>query len=257
LKENRIKGLNTTERKLLEELNRLGLYPECQYKISEMRVDFAFPKYKIVVEVDGKGPEAFNESGEPYHNDDKDNNRNQILQELGWKYLRFTAKRTFNDTHKVALQILYFIDHCKKPQKMSKKNTIIGIAIAVIAFIIILIALVSVPKTNDTIPSSNSETKPQEIVTVPVKPPTFVTPPAVEPLIVNGTKTDVVITNNQDHSVSVKVTYNIYSTWFGINQNETKVFNVGANTTESFRVYNNDGCRTAPCGVSIIDFKEI
>jgi hypothetical protein len=81
--------------------------------------------------------------------------------------------------------------------------------------------------------------------------------PKVEPLIVEGSRRDVIITNNQNKSVSVEVTYHITSTWFGADYKETKVFDVEASSKQSFKVYDNAGCDTAPCSVGIVDYKEV
>lgn len=80
--------------------------------------------------------------------------------------------------------------------------------------------------------------------------------PKVEPLIVSGDKTNVIITNNLDRDVSLKVTYNVYSRWFNADYDETKVFDVPANSEKSFRVYNNDGCGNNPCSVGIMGYEE-
>jgi len=79
----------------------------------------------------------------------------------------------------------------------------------------------------------------------------------VELIIVSGSKTEVIIKNNQQKSISVNVTYRIYSDWFGKDSIESNVFEVDADEEKSFRVYNNDGCNTAPCSVSIINFEEV
>ncbi len=46
-------GMNLTENKLYDAMLKIGLKPEYQYEISYMKVDFAFPKYNIVIEVNG------------------------------------------------------------------------------------------------------------------------------------------------------------------------------------------------------------
>ncbi|MBT6774909.1 hypothetical protein HOA91_06080 [Candidatus Woesearchaeota archaeon] len=81
--------------------------------------------------------------------------------------------------------------------------------------------------------------------------------PIVEPLIVEGSKTEVIITNNQKKPVKLSVTYLISSKWFGKNSQETNIFDVDANSKQSFLVYDNTGCRNHPCSVGIISFTEI
>lgn len=86
-------------------------------------------------------------------------------------------------------------------------------------------------------------------------PPTA--PPEVKPFIVEGSKTDVIITNNLERNISLNVTYRIYSTWFGADYTQSKVFNVGANTQQTFKVYDNVGCSSSPCSVIIVSYNEI
>lgn len=81
--------------------------------------------------------------------------------------------------------------------------------------------------------------------------------PEVKPIVVEGSNTDIIIKNNQGKSISLNVNYRIYSRWFGADYQESKVFDVGANSQQSFKVYNNDGCSTAPCSVSIISYEEV
>jgi hypothetical protein len=76
-------------------------------------------------------------------------------------------------------------------------------------------------------------------------------------IIVEGSKTAVLINNSWERDVSINVTYRIYSNWFGIDSIESRIFEVKANSQESFNVYNNYGCDTAPCSVSILNFEEI
>jgi len=91
-----------TERILLKELNRINLKPKTQYKISRMTVDFAFPKQKIVVEIDG-----------PYHRrrrqTEADHNRDDYLQSHNWKVRRFTAEETYKNPAKTAWKVKSFL----------------------------------------------------------------------------------------------------------------------------------------------------
>lgn len=81
--------------------------------------------------------------------------------------------------------------------------------------------------------------------------------PKIEPIVVTGSKTEVIIKNNQQKAISLNVTYKIYSRWFGKDSTESKVFEINAGEEKSFKVYNNDGCNTAPCSISILNFEEV
>lgn len=99
-------GLGTaskTEKRLLFEMNRIGLNPKPQYKISRMHVDFAFPEDKVIVEVDGK----------EFHGSEKarkqDYERDRYLQTIGWKVMRITAEDVFDNPAKSAYKIKNFL----------------------------------------------------------------------------------------------------------------------------------------------------
>lgn len=79
----------------------------------------------------------------------------------------------------------------------------------------------------------------------------------IPPYEVQGSATNVIIKNNLDKQISLSVTYRIYSKWFGIDSQQTKVFDVEANSQQLFDVWNNQGCLTAPCSVIIVSSKEI
>jgi len=81
--------------------------------------------------------------------------------------------------------------------------------------------------------------------------------PKIEPIVVTGSKTDVIIKNNLQKDVSLNVTYKVYSNWFGKDSTESNVFEINAGEEKSFKVYDNDGCNTAPCSVSILNFEEV
>ena len=81
--------------------------------------------------------------------------------------------------------------------------------------------------------------------------------PKIESIVVTGSKTDIIIKNNQQKSISLNVTYRIYSDWFGKDSIETKIFEINAGEEKSFKVYNNDGCNIASCLVSILNFEEV
>jgi very-short-patch-repair endonuclease len=92
-----------TERILLRALKNMGLHPMPQCSISRMTVDFAFLEKGVVIEIDGvehrtrKGMET-------------DHERDEKLQELGWKVRRFTAEQTYEDPNDIARRISNFLD---------------------------------------------------------------------------------------------------------------------------------------------------
>jgi very-short-patch-repair endonuclease len=87
-----------TERLLLKAMNKIGLFPEEQYQIDLMSVDFAFPINKVVIEVDG-----------PYHQEEEqklaDIRRGYILRDNGWSVWRLDAEKVFNNPIKMAYRI--------------------------------------------------------------------------------------------------------------------------------------------------------
>ena len=92
-----------TEKKVLRELNKLGIYPEIQYKISNIHVDFAFPEKKIAIEIDGPGHRT--EEGKR-----RDGNRDDFLQTSGWKVRRYTEKEVDESPQWVAKKIIDFLN---------------------------------------------------------------------------------------------------------------------------------------------------
>ena len=80
-----------TEEILYNALKKESLHPERQYKISEMHVDFAFPKKKIIVEVDGWmhhiPPQRWIDMA-----------RDRRLQKAGWQVFRYDAGQVYNNT---------------------------------------------------------------------------------------------------------------------------------------------------------------
>ena len=79
----------------------------------------------------------------------------------------------------------------------------------------------------------------------------------IEPIIVLGGSKNIEITNNLNQEISLNVTYRVVSSWFGKDSTETKVFTVEANNSKSFLVYDNAGCHSNRCSVSIIEYNEI
>jgi hypothetical protein len=135
----------------------------------------------------------------------------------------------------------------KKPKIKSKTNnkTPIGKIIITLFIVAGLIYILNIYADSN---QPNPSTKPIINENVPEQ---------IESIIVKGSKTDVIIENNLEKSISLNVTYRIYSKWFGADYQQSEIFEVGANKQESFTVYNNDGCSTAPCSVSVINYKEI
>lgn len=75
-------------------------------------------------------------------------------------------------------------------------------------------------------------------------------------IVVTSSKTEVIIKNNLQKNISVNVTYRIYSDWYGIDSQASRVFVVGANSQQTFKVYSNSGCDmgVGDCSVSIISY---
>lgn len=72
---------------------------EPQHQIDKYRADFAYPKNKIVVELDGHD---YHKTKEQRTNDAK---RDRKLMEDGWKVLRFTGSEIFKDVCKCHKEI--------------------------------------------------------------------------------------------------------------------------------------------------------
>jgi very-short-patch-repair endonuclease len=87
----------------LRNRNICGFKFRRQQIIDEMIVDFFCPGKKLVVELDG-----------PYHNDPlqriKDTERDQELENLGFKVVRFTNDQIINDLDKVISQIIVLLN---------------------------------------------------------------------------------------------------------------------------------------------------
>lgn len=299
--------ISKTEKILELELNKMGLKPRRQFKISDVKADLVFPEYNLIIELDGEG----------FHDEGKDKKRDYITKKLGWETKRFDSDFTFKNPNYVAKiikeelikrglkqdnQSILFKnkkDLSKKEQpleqeienaksytdtlklmneqiakeKASEKKighqrpiasrppeknnfSIRNILIFLVAVILVIILLLySLNYKSDIIQSANP---PPSVISPPTSaPPSIVTAPEVKPLIVNGSKTEVIITNNQAKDISLNITYSIVSNFFGINSQQSQIFNVPANTKKSFLVYDNVGCDTAPCGVGIINYTEI
>lgn len=90
---------SSTERRLLKAMQDIGLSPEAQYNIELMIVDFAFPKLKIAIEIDGEYHRA-----EPQR--DKDKRRDFVLADKGWIIWRFDAGEVYSNPKRIAIKIL-------------------------------------------------------------------------------------------------------------------------------------------------------
>ncbi|MFA5070858.1 MAG: DUF559 domain-containing protein [Candidatus Pacearchaeota archaeon] len=94
-----VNKISKTEDALYKSLISIGLNPERQYSISNHHVDFAFPKEKLIIEVDGW----------EYHKDRKqreiDEKRRDIAENLGWRVKRFTAEEVYENSNSVAWRV--------------------------------------------------------------------------------------------------------------------------------------------------------
>lgn len=97
-------GMNVTENKLYNAMFKIGLQPECQYPISYMTVDFAFPDYMVVVEING-----------PYHKSEEqkmiDKKRWFVLNSNGWKRRTYSADAVYKNPSGVARRIQKYLDN--------------------------------------------------------------------------------------------------------------------------------------------------
>lgn len=135
--------------------------------------------------------------------------------------------------------------------KTKKKQVVDGVSLIIISIILFLAVLLII--TMSVIHSRKNNIPSHTVTNTPINPTIIETSP-VEPFTVEGSKTDVIITNNQYTSISLNVTYRITSSWYGVDRQENKVFFVEENSQQRFRVYDNIGCNTDPCSVSIIDY---
>jgi hypothetical protein len=137
------------------------------------------------------------------------------------------------------------IEVIKEKKSKWKKYLFIGV-------IILVIAIIGYSNLNNQNPVEQTKNYPENnnLNSIPEQ-------PKIEPIVVTGSKTDIIIKNNQQKSILLNVTYRIYSNWFGKDSTESKVFEINAEEEKSFKVYNNDGCNTASCSVSILNFEEV
>lgn len=112
---------SATERMLLKSFRKYGLNPEPQYKIGNMRVDFAFTQEKVIIEVDG-----------PHHNEInqklKDRRRNYFLIDDGWRVWRYKAESCYKFPDYIARKIKERLDNKYHTFKYhQKENKDIGV----------------------------------------------------------------------------------------------------------------------------------
>jgi hypothetical protein len=163
-------------------------------------------------------------------------------------YLKEIEKERKNQVKRLSEEIkkgrkIKFL-HDRKQDKRKRRFKIFIIAIIILFFFILIF--------NGIKENFNQEPK----TTMPEDIPPTTPIPETEPIIIEGSKTEVIITNNQDKDISLNVTYRIFSDWFKKDSTESKIFDVESKTKKYFQVYFNDGCLTAPCSVSIISYEE-
>jgi len=72
-----------------------GLAPIAQYGIGKYRADFAFPGVRLVVECDGR----------PWHDPDRDRQRDAILRRMGWEPIHFSGSEIVRDPKSCATAV--------------------------------------------------------------------------------------------------------------------------------------------------------
>ena len=87
---------------LYEAMLDIGLKPKRQHSISRMKVDFAFPGERLVIEVDGhykRNSEGMKKLFE----------RRRICEKEGWKVENFTAEQVYEDPDRIARRIHHIV----------------------------------------------------------------------------------------------------------------------------------------------------
>jgi len=269
-------------RKLAETLRNKGIDTELEYDDGHKSVDIFIPEVNLEIEVDGSqhytdSMQAFTDLMRTKYSMLKGKETIRIPNTLIYNYLPqiadlieeivkdrinrnitrkvtiFTKEKTLEQTlpkkiieeYKVKFNLAkakkFFERKDREKKKKIKHIVIISVVIAIILFIVLMGS-----HNNPEISDNNIQEQMLTIIS-----------PAVAPFTVAGSNTEVIIKNNQQKAISVNVTYNIYSRWFGIDEIATQIFNVSANSEKAFQVYYNNGCATAPCGVRIISSTEI
>lgn len=95
--------ISSLERKMMEILDELQIDYKHQFPIDRFFADFAIEDLKIVIECDG----------EHWHKDtEKDNERQRLIESLGWTVLRFSEKRIKKDSLGIKEELLrVFCNH--------------------------------------------------------------------------------------------------------------------------------------------------
>jgi DNA helicase-2/ATP-dependent DNA helicase PcrA len=87
--------LTPIEAILFRAMRERGLAPIAQYGIGRYRADFAFPDVRLVVECDGR----------PWHDPDRDRERDAALRRKGWEPLHFTGSEISRDAAACAARV--------------------------------------------------------------------------------------------------------------------------------------------------------
>lgn len=87
--------LTPIEAMLYQAMRERGLAPVAQYGIARYRADFAFPDVRLVVECDGR----------PWHDPDRDRERDAALRRKGWEPLHFTGSEITRDAVACAARV--------------------------------------------------------------------------------------------------------------------------------------------------------
>lgn len=96
--------LSPIEAQLADAMDELDLLYESQFQIDNMRVDFAFPDAKLVIECDGYD---FHHTKDQRNSDTR---RDRKLAMRKWQVMRFTGSDIHADSLTCALQIRYMIE---------------------------------------------------------------------------------------------------------------------------------------------------
>lgn len=93
-------NLNTTERLLVVELEKLGLSPKTQYPVSSCKLDIAFPDQHWAFEING--PYHYTEEGK-----ERDRRRKKFLHHTipAWKVRSFRAEKVYANPRSYAMKI--------------------------------------------------------------------------------------------------------------------------------------------------------
>lgn len=90
---------SSIELRLYDALKARGEYIRTQVPCGRYSIDIALPAYYIAIECDGK---AYHSTPEQKAHDRR---KNTYLKKNGWKVLRFSGKRIYNDLNGIIKQI--------------------------------------------------------------------------------------------------------------------------------------------------------